>query len=197
MDMFHHSFTSFFLLVGFEVSTLPAFFILQLRCLLPKNYWVLRPDRCSTNPVIMRFDGRIIAREVGDPTLSRIHLVSVCGIDFASRVHDHVDLTHYIKNWKEVYIFDEPWLAWCFVEILTFCSWRKGFKFVVLCQTVKFWISSGKSCGFAKEEGYPSVKHGRDFEMSGTAAQLNVSKTLYDLWLGRSSKLETSREHEG
>jgi len=85
----------------------------------------------------MRFDGRIIAREVGDPTLSRIHLVSVCGIDFASRVHDHVDLTHYIKNWKEVYIFDE--------------------------------------------EGYPSVKHGRDFEMSGTAAQLNVSKTLYDL----------------
>ena len=69
---------------------------------------MLRPDRCSTNPVIMRFDGRIIAREVGDPTLSRIHLVSVCGIDFASRVHDHVDLTHYIKNWKEVYIFDEP-----------------------------------------------------------------------------------------
>ena len=63
--------------------------------------------RCSTNPVIMRFDGRVIAREVGDPTL--IHLVSVCGIDFASRVHDHVDLTHYIKNWKEVYIFDAPW----------------------------------------------------------------------------------------
>lgn len=197
MDVFHHSF-SFFLLVSFEVSTLQALFILDfLRCLLLKNYWVLRPDRCSTNPVIMRFDGRIIAREVGDPTLSRIHLVSVCGIDFASRVHDHVDLTHYIKNWKEVYIFDEPWLAWCFVEILTFCSWRKGFKFVVLCQTVKFWISSGKSCGFAKEEGYPSVKHGRDFEMSGTAAQLNVSKTLYDLWLSRSSKLETSREHEG
>jgi hypothetical protein len=56
----------------------------------------------------MRFDGRVIAREVGDPTLTRIHLVSVCGIDFASRVHDHVDLTHYIKNWKEVYIFDEP-----------------------------------------------------------------------------------------
>lgn len=93
--------------------------------------------RCSTNPVIMRFDGCVIAREVGDPTLTRIHLVSVCGIDFASRVHDHVDLTHYIKNWKEVYIFDE--------------------------------------------EGYPSVKHGRDFELSGTPAQLNVSKTLYDL----------------
>lgn len=34
--------------------------------------------------------------------LTRIWLVSVCGIDFASRVHDHVDLTHYIKNWKEV-----------------------------------------------------------------------------------------------
>ena len=36
-----------------------------------------------------------------------------------------------------------------------------------------------------QEEGYPSVKHGRDFELSGTPAQLNVSKTLYDLWLGR------------
>ena len=35
-----------------------------------------------------------------------------------------------------------------------------------------------------QEEGYPSVKHGRDFELSGTPAQLNVSKTLYDLWLG-------------
>ena len=32
-----------------------------------------------------------------------------------------------------------------------------------------------------QEEGYPSVKHGRDFELSGTPAQLNVSKTLYDL----------------
>eukprot|EP00438_Fugacium_kawagutii_P010057 Skav204552 [mRNA] locus=scaffold3346:169443:173538:- [translate_table: standard] len=108
--------------------------------------------RCSVNPVIMRFDGRVIARDVGDPILSRIHLVSVCGIDFASRVHDHVDLTHYIKNWKEVYIFD----ATCF-----------------------------KRC-VAEEEGYPSVKHGRDFELSGISAKLNVSKTLYDLWLGTS-----------
>lgn len=49
----------------------------------------------------MRFDGRVIARAPGDEVLQRIHLISVCGIDFASRVHDHVDLTHYIKNWKE------------------------------------------------------------------------------------------------
>ncbi|CAE7649019.1 unnamed protein product [Symbiodinium pilosum] len=93
--------------------------------------------RCSKNPVIMRFDGRVVPREVGDPVSSRIHLVSVCGIDFASRVHDHVDLTHYIKNWKEVYCFDD--------------------------------------------EGVPYVRHGRDFELSGTFAQLNVSKTLFDL----------------
>ncbi|CAE7913937.1 unnamed protein product [Symbiodinium sp. KB8] len=93
--------------------------------------------RCSKNPVIMRFDGRVVPREIGDPVSSRIHLVSVCGIDFASRVHDHVDLTHYIKNWKEVYCFDD--------------------------------------------EGVPYVRHGRDFELSGTFAQLNVSKTLIDL----------------
>ncbi|CAK9079419.1 MutS protein homolog 5 [Durusdinium trenchii] len=93
--------------------------------------------RCSNNPVIMRFDGRVIPREVQDEVLTRIWLVSVCGIDFASRVHDHVDLTHYIKNWKEVYIFDE--------------------------------------------DGYPSVKHGRDFELSGKTAQLNVTKTLFDM----------------
>ncbi|CAE7470375.1 mutS [Symbiodinium natans] len=93
--------------------------------------------RCSKNPVIMRFDGRVVPREVGDPVSSRIHLVSVCGIDFASRVHDHVDLTNYIKNWKEVYTFDD--------------------------------------------EGVPYVRHGRDFELSGTFAQLNVSKTLFDL----------------
>ncbi|CAJ1414631.1 unnamed protein product [Effrenium voratum] len=93
--------------------------------------------RCSKNPVIMRFDGRVVPREVGDATLSRIHLISVCGIDFASRVHDHVDLTNYIKNWKEAYVFDA--------------------------------------------DGYPCVKHGRDFELSGVLAKLNVSKTLYDL----------------
>mmetsp|Transcript_47242 Transcript_47242/g.106116 ORF Transcript_47242/g.106116 Transcript_47242/m.106116 type:complete len:380 (+) Transcript_47242:3-1142(+) len=93
--------------------------------------------RCSKNPVIMRFDGRVVPREVGDPIASRIHLVSVCGIDFASRVHDHVDLTNYIKNWKEVYCFDD--------------------------------------------EGAPYVRHGRDFELSGKLAQLNVAKTLQDL----------------
>ena len=59
-------------------------------------------NRCSVNPVIMRFDGRVIPRELGDPLLERIYLISVCGIDFASRVHDHVDLTHYIKNWKDL-----------------------------------------------------------------------------------------------
>lgn len=66
------------------------------------------------NPVIMRFDGRVIARAPGDEVLQRIHLISVCGIDFASRVHDHVDLTHYIKNWKELRrdrLHRWPWIS--------------------------------------------------------------------------------------
>ena len=36
---------------------------------------------------------------------------------------------------------------------------------------------------FAKDEGYPSVKHGRDFELSGRDAELNVTKTLFDMRL--------------
>ena len=80
--------------------------------------------RCSKNPVIMRFDGRVVPREIGDPVSSRIHLVSVCGIDFASRVHDHVDLTHYIKNWKEVYCFDDPRMhcKWTLAGYVPLCA---------------------------------------------------------------------------
>lgn len=63
--------------------------------------------RCSQNPVLMRFDGKVFDRKVGDSASQRIHLISVCGIDFASRVHDHFDLTSYIKNWDKVYAFDE------------------------------------------------------------------------------------------
>eukprot|EP00439_Symbiodinium_sp_Y106_P049421 s1895_g6.t1 len=77
--------------------------------------------RCSKNPVIMRFDGRVVPREIGDPVSSRIHLVSVCGIDFASRVHDHVDLTHYIKNWKEVYCFDDSRMHCKWTRLLAAC----------------------------------------------------------------------------
>eukprot|EP00931_Biecheleriopsis_adriatica_P102078 TRINITY_DN77101_c0_g1_i1.p1 TRINITY_DN77101_c0_g1~~TRINITY_DN77101_c0_g1_i1.p1 ORF type:complete len:647 (-),score=156.53 TRINITY_DN77101_c0_g1_i1:155-2095(-) len=93
--------------------------------------------RCSKNPVLMRFDGRVNERNIGDPASGRIYLISVCGIDFASRVHDHFDLTSYIKNWQDVYVFDE--------------------------------------------NGAPYVQHGRDFELSGVDAKLNVSKTLFDL----------------
>eukprot|EP00913_Durusdinium_trenchii_P034112 g31927.t1 len=114
--------------------------------------------RCSNNPVIMRFDGRVIPREVQDEVLTRIWLVSVCGIDFASRVHDHVDLTHYIKNWKEVYIFDD--------------AWKNARSSLYGCHGLR---------GIHREDGYPSVKHGRDFELSGKTAQLNVTKTLFDM----------------
>ena len=69
----------------------------------------------------MRFDGRVVPREIGDPVSSRIHLVSVCGIDFASRVHDHVDLTHYIKNWKEVYCFDDSRMHCKWTRLLAAC----------------------------------------------------------------------------
>mmetsp|Transcript_127700 Transcript_127700/g.221400 ORF Transcript_127700/g.221400 Transcript_127700/m.221400 type:complete len:278 (+) Transcript_127700:3-836(+) len=63
--------------------------------------------RCSINPVLMRFDGKVIDRSVDDPVASRIHLISVCGVDFAARVHDHMDLTNYINNWTEVFEFDK------------------------------------------------------------------------------------------
>lgn len=63
--------------------------------------------RCSQNPVLMRFDGKVFDRKAGDPASQRIHLISVCGIDFASRVHDHFDLTSYLKNWDKVYTFDD------------------------------------------------------------------------------------------
>ncbi|CAE8714585.1 unnamed protein product, partial [Polarella glacialis] len=63
--------------------------------------------RCSRNPVIMRFDGKVVDRKVGEAASGNIYLISVCGIDFASRLHDHMDLTEYIKNWQEVYAFDQ------------------------------------------------------------------------------------------
>ena len=44
------------------------------------------------------------------------------------------------------------------------------------------------SCSSAEDEGYPSVKHGRDFELSGVSAQLNVTKTLFDMSLGFETK---------
>ena len=105
--------------------------------------------RCSKNPVIMRFDGRVVPREVGDPVSSRIHLVSVCGIDFASRVHDHVDLTNYIKNWKEVYTFDDSWMS-CETHFSAHA-----------CQAAVY-AENDLAC--VQDEGVPYVRHGRDFE---------------------------------
>jgi len=63
--------------------------------------------RISENPVLMRFDGRVVKREVGQSPRGKIHLVSVCGIDFAGRVHDSGDVARYIKNWREVYRLTE------------------------------------------------------------------------------------------
>jgi len=93
--------------------------------------------RCSQNPVIMSFNGKVSRRRPGAAESSRIHLISVCGIDFASRVHDHCDLTSYIKNWQKVYSFDE--------------------------------------------NGVPDIRGGRDFQLTGEPAKLNVSKCLFDL----------------
>lgn len=61
--------------------------------------------RCSVNPVLMRFDGKIINRVAGDKRAGLIYLVSVCGIDFAARVHDYMDIVTYVSNYEEVYVF--------------------------------------------------------------------------------------------
>eukprot|EP00930_Biecheleria_cincta_P041042 TRINITY_DN28116_c0_g1_i1.p1 TRINITY_DN28116_c0_g1~~TRINITY_DN28116_c0_g1_i1.p1 ORF type:complete len:779 (-),score=139.50 TRINITY_DN28116_c0_g1_i1:56-2308(-) len=73
-----------------------------------KEAWMMKfAIRCSKNPVIMKFDGQVLGREIGDETSGMVYLISVCGIDFASRVHDHLDLTTYITNWRDVYKFDD------------------------------------------------------------------------------------------
>uniref|UniRef100_A0A7S2PJQ4 Uncharacterized protein n=1 Tax=Zooxanthella nutricula TaxID=1333877 RepID=A0A7S2PJQ4_9DINO len=59
--------------------------------------------RISKNPVLMRFDGRLISREADDCHAGEVHLVSVCGVDFAGRKHDVADVTTYIRNWRQVY----------------------------------------------------------------------------------------------
>lgn len=70
--------------------------------------WMMKfAVRISQNPVLMRFDGKVIGRSEGEAAAERIYLVSVCGIDFAARAHDFADITGYITNWREVFQLDE------------------------------------------------------------------------------------------
>lgn len=60
--------------------------------------------RMSRNPIFCEFDGETINRlPAKDDAASRIWLASVSGVDFAGRVHDTMDTTHYMSNWREVY----------------------------------------------------------------------------------------------
>jgi len=67
--------------------------------------------RISQNPIFLTFNGKVVNREVGDKTTNNIYLVSVCGMDFAGRKHDVMDVTRYIANWRKVYYLNNDLLA--------------------------------------------------------------------------------------
>lgn len=62
--------------------------------------------RVSTCPILMKFDGLTIPRQLNENWPNSIKLVSVSGIDFAGRRHDADDITTYIKNYEEIFETD-------------------------------------------------------------------------------------------
>lgn len=58
--------------------------------------------RLSENPILTEFDGRVIARQE-NTDIGKVYLVSVCGVDFAGRKHDILDIQMYVQNWNQVY----------------------------------------------------------------------------------------------
>lgn len=63
--------------------------------------------RISDCPIVMTFDTKILCRSLNDDWPNRIKLVSMTGIDFAGRIHDVYDITTYIKNWRNVFHYDQ------------------------------------------------------------------------------------------